>query len=221
MPVPALDSLTYSLPENVAAPPSGARVLVPLGSRVLTGCVVDDHSGNSPSLEPRTPSPDQQLKEILEVVEEEAFLPAEVMQLATWVAEYYACGIGEALATAMPPLSTSTEPASDGARSSFKTIRIAHLTATAPAQLFGLYPRKGVIAVGADADLALVDPAQEWTFQSGDLQTRSGVSAYLGKTFTGKVVRTIVRGVTVFTDGEVTGTPGVGAFLRPNQPNAN
>ncbi|MGH8623269.1 MAG: amidohydrolase family protein, partial [Burkholderiales bacterium] len=99
--------------------------------------------------------------------------------------------------------------------------RIAHLTATAPAQLFGLYPRKGVIAVGADADLAFIDPAQEWTFQPADLQTCSGVSAYLGQKFTGKVVRTIVRGVTVFTDGAVTGTPGVGAFLRPNQPNAN
>ena len=99
--------------------------------------------------------------------------------------------------------------------------RIAHLTATAPAQLFGLYPRKGAIAVGADADLALVDTTHEWTFQAGDLQTRSGVSAYLGKTFRGKVVRTIVRGATVFTDGAVTGTPGWGKLLRPAHASAN
>jgi allantoinase len=99
--------------------------------------------------------------------------------------------------------------------------RIAHLTATAPAQLFGLYPRKGAIAVGADADLVLVDPAQQWTFQAGDLQTRSGVSAYLGKRFTGRVVRTILRGVTVFVDGEVTGRAGSGKFLQPNSVHAN
>ncbi len=144
VPVPALDSLTYSLPAGFPMPMSGARVLVPLGSRVLTGCVVDDHSVDSPSpdpsaklrvglskskAEPRTPSPDQQIKAVLEVVDKEAFLPADVMQLASWVAEYYACGIGEALATAMPPLSTTQAPATNGTRSAFKTIRVAHLTA--------------------------------------------------------------------------------------------
>jgi allantoinase len=93
--------------------------------------------------------------------------------------------------------------------------RIAHLTATAPAQLFGLYPRKGAIAVGADADFAIVDPEQRWMFSAKELQTRSGVSAYLGREFTGKVVRTIVRGQTVFVDGEVIGRPGWGQFVRP------
>ncbi|HKA60529.1 MAG TPA: allantoinase AllB [Gemmatimonadales bacterium] len=94
--------------------------------------------------------------------------------------------------------------------------RIAHLTATAPAQLFGLDPRKGAIVVGADADLVLVDPTKEWTFKPSDLQTRSGVSAYLGRTFRGKVVRTLVRGATVYADGEVTGSPGWGRLVRPN-----
>ena len=94
--------------------------------------------------------------------------------------------------------------------------RIAHLTATAPAQLFGLFPRKGAITVGADADLALVDPAHEWTFDSAQLQTRSGVSAYLGRSFTGRVVRTIVRGKTVFADGEVLGERGWGRLVQPS-----
>jgi allantoinase len=98
--------------------------------------------------------------------------------------------------------------------------RVAHLTATAPAQLFGLYPRKGAIAVGADADLAIVDPERRWTFGAGELQTRSGVSAYLGREFTGKVMRTIVRGKTVFVDGKVIGRPGWGQFVRPAPPQA-
>ncbi|HYU29200.1 MAG TPA: allantoinase AllB [Gemmatimonadales bacterium] len=97
--------------------------------------------------------------------------------------------------------------------------RLAYLTATAPAQLFGLFPRKGAIAVGADADFAIVDPAREWTLERGELQTRSGVSAYLGRSFTGKVVRTIVRGQTVFADGEVVGKPGWGQLVRPNLAN--
>ena len=92
--------------------------------------------------------------------------------------------------------------------------RIAHLTATAPAQAFGLYPRKGAIAVGADADFALVDPAQQWTLGANELETRSGISPYLGRTFRGRVVRTIVRGKTVFADGEVVGEPGWGQFLK-------
>jgi len=97
--------------------------------------------------------------------------------------------------------------------------RVAHLTATAPAQLFGLYPRKGAIAVGADADFAIVDPNRRWTFDAHELQTRSGVSAYLGREFTGKVARTLVRGRTVFVDGEVTGKPGWGRLVKPNHAN--
>lgn len=93
--------------------------------------------------------------------------------------------------------------------------RVAHLTATAPAQLFGLYPCKGAIAVGADADFAIVDLQQRWTFDSSDLQTRSGVSAYLGREFIGRVTRTIVRGHTVFVDGQVVGEPGWGRFQKP------
>jgi allantoinase len=93
--------------------------------------------------------------------------------------------------------------------------RLAYLTATAPAQLFGLAPRKGAIAVGADADFALIDPERQWTFERDELETRSGVSAYLGRSFTGKVVRTIVRGRTVFVDGQVVGETGWGQLVKP------
>ena len=98
--------------------------------------------------------------------------------------------------------------------------RVADLTATAPARLFGLYPRKGAIVVNADADFALVDPRRTWTFGPEHLQTRSGISPYLGRTFKGAAVRTIVRGRTVFADGEVVGTAGWGKLVRPDA-NAN
>ncbi len=97
--------------------------------------------------------------------------------------------------------------------------RIAHLTATAPAQLFGLYPRKGTIAVGADADFAIIDPQHSWTFEARHLHTRSGISAYLGREFRGAVVRTIVRGKTVFVDGSVVSEPGWGRLVKPNHAN--
>jgi allantoinase len=99
--------------------------------------------------------------------------------------------------------------------------RVADLTATAPARLFGLYPRKGAIAIGADADFALVDPLKTWTFEAEQLHTKSGISPYLGRTFRGAVVRTIVRGRTVFADGEVVGTPGWGRLIRPDAKHAN
>ena len=93
--------------------------------------------------------------------------------------------------------------------------RVADLTATAPARLFGLYPRKGAIAIGADADFALVDAQRTWTFSPEQLQTRSGISPYLGRAFRGTNVRTIVRGRTVFADGEIVGEAGWGKLVKP------
>ncbi len=93
--------------------------------------------------------------------------------------------------------------------------RVAELTATGPARLFGLYPHKGAIRPGADADLVLVNAEREWTFDKDQLFTRSGISPYLGCTFRGAVVRTVVRGRSVFVDGEITGPPGYGRLVRP------
>jgi primosomal protein N' (replication factor Y) len=119
VPVPALDSLTYSLPAEVQTPAVGARVLVPLGNRVLTGCVVERTEAGE--LPPST------IKPIIELLDTEAFLPEEVVRLATWVADYYACGIGSALAAAMPPMAAATEPG--GRARGFRTVRVASLTA--------------------------------------------------------------------------------------------
>ena len=108
VPVPALDALTYSLPDEMPEPAPGARVLVPLGKRALTGVVMSGcgmrDAGSEGASDPGSRIPDPgDVKPIAEVLDREAFLPPDVMRLIAWVADYYACGIGEAMAAAMPP----------------------------------------------------------------------------------------------------------------------
>ena len=121
VPVPALDALTYSVPDDFNDPAVGARVLVPVGSRTMTGVVIDRDSqfavrssqsamptgerSQKTNREQRTASsePQSPLKPLIDIVDTDPFLPADIISLATWVAEYYACGVGEAIATAMPP----------------------------------------------------------------------------------------------------------------------
>ena len=94
VPVPALDRLDYEVPPELPVPETGARVLVPLGTRTMTGCVVD-RSASPPAAA---------LKPLIDVLDVDPMLPAGVVGLALWVGEYYACGAGEAVAAAMPPL---------------------------------------------------------------------------------------------------------------------
>jgi allantoinase len=84
--------------------------------------------------------------------------------------------------------------------------------ATRPAKRFGLWPRKGVIAQGSDADIVLFDPNREWTFGRGESQTR-GVDPYVGRAFRGKVVRTLVRGNTVYGEAGTVTNPPSGRFI--------
>ncbi|MCA1682533.1 MAG: allantoinase AllB [Actinobacteria bacterium] len=84
--------------------------------------------------------------------------------------------------------------------------------ASAPARRFGLRG-KGTLAVGADADIVLVDAHRTWTLEPAAVQTRSGLTPYAGRSFTAAVVRTIVRGTTVYLDGEFPAAPGHGRFI--------
>lgn len=77
---------------------------------------------------------------------------------------------------------------------------IAWRLAAKPAERLGLAARKGRIAAGKDADIVLFDPAREWTLAADAVRTRSGLTPYLGRRFTGAVVRTLVRGTTVFPE---------------------
>jgi len=92
-------------------------------------------------------------------------------------------------------------------------VMLAQLLATRPAKRLGL-TRKGEIRPGNDADLVLVDLDREWTLGPDALETRSGLSPYLGRRFRGAVVRTLVRGRTVYADDVVTGAPGDGWFVQ-------
>lgn len=85
------------------------------------------------------------------------------------------------------------------------------------AKRFGIYGRKGLIAEGADADLTLVDLKATTVVDRAKEFSQSKDTDYFfhGKTFQGKVIRTIVNGKTVFLNGEVLGEPGDGRFVRP------
>lgn len=81
--------------------------------------------------------------------------------------------------------------------------RIVSLLAATPARRCGL-AGKGTLEVGADADLVLFDPAQSTTLRAGDLHQRHPMSPYVGRTFRGRIRRTIRRGETIFLDGRIT-----------------
>ena len=83
-----------------------------------------------------------------------------------------------------------------------------------PARVAGLYPRKGTIEAGADADLVILDPAKEWTMTTGRLHGNADYTCYEGMKIKGAVERVMLRGRTVALNGEFTGTRGGGQYLR-------
>ncbi|MGQ0662394.1 MAG: dihydropyrimidinase [Pseudomonadota bacterium] len=92
------------------------------------------------------------------------------------------------------------------------------LTATTPAKMYGLHPRKGTIAIGADADLAIWDPERKVKIANRNLHHNVDYTPYEGMTVTGWPVTTLSRGEVVWQDGEVKGTPGHGRFLSCDPP---
>ena len=88
-----------------------------------------------------------------------------------------------------------------------------NLTSTNVARLYGLFPRKGTIAIGADADLAIWDPNETRTVRYADLHDRAGYSPYEGMELTGWPVTVINRGRVVVDGGALHVEPGSGTFL--------
>ncbi|CAL9388757.1 dihydropyrimidinase [Streptomyces sp. Tu 3180] len=98
----------------------------------------------------------------------------------------------------------------DGHISRRRWIEIACAT---PARMFGLYPKKGTIAPGADADVVIYDPHAEQVMSAGTHHMNVDYSAYEGKRVTGRVETVLSRGEPVITEREYTGRAGHGAYL--------
>jgi dihydropyrimidinase len=87
------------------------------------------------------------------------------------------------------------------------------LTATAPAKHYGLYPKKGTISIGADADLVLWDPQRRTTVNWADLHDRTGYSPFEGRQLRGFPETVLLRGTVIVDEGELFARPGSGQFL--------
>jgi dihydroorotase-like cyclic amidohydrolase len=92
---------------------------------------------------------------------------------------------------------------------------VVRLCSTKPAKIFGIYPMKGEIADGSDADFALVDLDREWTLKSDELETKAKETfLFDGWKVRGQCVATYLRGKLIMKDGRIVGTPGAGHFIR-------
>jgi dihydropyrimidinase len=91
--------------------------------------------------------------------------------------------------------------------------KFVELTATNHARIYGLYPRKGSIGVGFDADIALWDPKLTKTIQQADLHHGADYTPWEGFDVTGWPVTTIARGRVVYEQGRIVGDKGAGEVL--------
>lgn len=90
-------------------------------------------------------------------------------------------------------------------------------TATAPAKLYGLYPRKGSVAVGADADIAIWNPHAQRQVSRETILDRSGYSPYVDRAIRGWPEIVMLRGEVIAEEGSVIGKPGYGQFLAQDR----
>ena len=92
--------------------------------------------------------------------------------------------------------------------------RFVELTSTSPAKIFGLFPRKGTIAPGSDADLVIFDPAKRQRLSAKTLHMKVDYNPYEGREVTGVTDTVISRGRVVIDAGRFTGRAGAGSFLK-------
>jgi dihydroorotase-like cyclic amidohydrolase len=91
--------------------------------------------------------------------------------------------------------------------------RVVAAYSEAPARTYGLHPRKGQVAPGADADLVLVDPSSRWTLGDALVRSKAGWTAYAGRAVVGRPVATILRGEVTAQKGEILAPPGQGRWI--------
>lgn len=101
------------------------------------------------------------------------------------------------------------------ARRHLSYAQLAELYAKMPAAIYGLYPNKGALRPGSDADFALVDPKAEYLLKDEAVISKAGWSPFAGRKLKGKVIATFVRGRKVAENGRCVEGPGWGRFVRP------
>ncbi len=92
--------------------------------------------------------------------------------------------------------------------------RFVELTSTSPAKIFGLFPRKGTIAPGSDADLVIFDPTQKLTLSAKTLHMKVDYNPYEGREVTGVSETVISRGRVIVDEGRFVGRAGSGQFIK-------
>src|SRR5262245_31494443 len=92
--------------------------------------------------------------------------------------------------------------------------RMVELLCTNPAKLFGLYPRKGTVAVGSDADIVVFDPEKKHTITASNQHSKTDYNLYEGTEVTGTPEVVLLRGNVLVEDGELVAAPGIGQFVR-------
>src|SRR5438034_7491146 len=92
--------------------------------------------------------------------------------------------------------------------------RFVELTSTAPAKIFGRFPRKGTIAPGSDGDIVVFDPNRTVTLAARTLHMKVDYNPYEGRQVTGAADTVLSRGRLVIENGQFVGRPGSGSFLK-------
>ena len=95
---------------------------------------------------------------------------------------------------------------------------LARVMAENPARIFGLYPRKGIIQVGSDADLLILDPKGDRVITSNEHHSNAGYTLFEGWQVQGRPYMTLLRGQTLLNQGTLAQQPGYGAFLEGGEP---
>jgi dihydropyrimidinase len=149
--------------------------------------------------------------------EDFSLIPHGIPALETQLPTLWSVGVGGDTRPGSPTQPTNGA-ATEESKPRLSANRLVEVLATAPAKLHGLYPRKGTIAIGSDADLVLFDDNRRETVRQARLHSRAGYEPCEGMEVVGWPVATFSRGEPIARNGEIVAKPGRGQLLRRQPP---